>query len=627
MQLTNYPPLPFLPQFLPADTAVYLNPADGSFVYDDLNIDYVAVEQQRLAELDTGTTNFPPNPGQGGSGSDTNVYARFDPALFGCGLWLSLSPLTNGSAILSLNNSRAGQTYFVWSSTNLALTNWVLETNILGSASDPTIVTIAMGTRSNLFLRASEVRDYVIATNITGLGYSEVQVEVPDTMGAVGPDHFIELLNDLGVSSSTTMRVYDKSRNLIAATNGAGFFTFTSAGVLYPTNKAALGPHIIYDHHSHRWIACALDGRSGNQAMLAVSTSENPTNLTTGWRRYLVDVLTNTPDSDFPNLGVDDNGIYITVALNTNFYYAGHAIVAIKKPEIYEGEYIAHRFALAKLTESMPVAAIVPAVNFDHVPTNAYAWFVASGPPSLGSNCLGGEVWYRRLQWVGTNGVLDTNWWTLPEPSPTYRDYYDLVITNVWAPEAASESGSPIRLWPIGSRLTTAVIRDGLLWTCQAVGLNRTNGVYLGDGSPSGIDRSGVQWLKISVDPAAGSLNYVGHGRFWDAAPTNAYWYYFPSLMVNCAGDLVASFSGSNATNYIGAFYGWRSATGASNSAVPRLIQAGLVGYPYYRWGDYSATTLDPTDQLTFWTVQEYACPQENDYHWGTVISRLVLYP
>jgi hypothetical protein len=29
-------------------------------------------------------------------------------------------------------------------------------------------------------------------------------------------------------------------------------------------------------------------------------------------------------------------------------------------------------------------------------------------------------------------------------------------------------------------------------------------------------------------------------------------------LIINCAGDMVMGFSGSSATNYIGAYYSWR---------------------------------------------------------------------
>ncbi|HQU13735.1 MAG TPA: hypothetical protein PKV70_05760, partial [Thermodesulfobacteriota bacterium] len=40
---------------------------------------------------------------------------------------------------------------------------------------------------------------------------------------------------------------------------------------------------------------------------------------------------------------------------------------------------------------------------------------------------------------------------------------------------------------------------------------------------------------------------------------------------------------------------------------------------PSNRWGDYSATVVDPTDNVTFWTVQEYAAiPISGISQWGT---------
>ena len=102
-------------------------------------------------------------------------------------------------------------------------------------------------------------------------------------------------------------------------------------------------------------------------------------------------------------------------------------------------------------------------------------------------------------------------------------------------------------------------IRNGFLRTCQAVGFNGTNDTYARGGSGTNVDRSGIQWLKLSVDAAAGSLSYSAHGRVFDnTATTNAFYFYFPSIMVNCAGDAVMGFSCSSATNYVGAYYSWR---------------------------------------------------------------------
>jgi hypothetical protein len=39
------------------------------------------------------------------------------------------------------------------------------------------------------------------------------------------------------------------------------------------------------------------------------------------------------------------------------------------------------------------------------------------------------------------------------------------------------------------------------------------------------------------------------------------------------------------------------------------------------RWGDYSATCVDPTDDATLWTIQEYAKTPSST--WGTWWGRL----
>ncbi len=83
-------------------------------------------------------------------------------------------------------------------------------------------------------------------------------------------------------------------------------------------------------------------------------------------------------------------------------------------------------------------------------------------------------------------------------------------------------------------------------------------------------------------------------------------------------------FSGSSATNYIGAFYTWRLANGFA-PIEPRVIRAGTTNYDSSEWGDYSATTLDPTDDWAFWTVQQYATslPPYFPRSWATVVAKI----
>ena len=81
-------------------------------------------------------------------------------------------------------------------------------------------------------------------------------------------------------------------------------------------------------------------------------------------------------------------------------------------------------------------------------------------------------------------------------------------------------------------------------------------------------------------------------------------------------------FSGSSATNYIGAFYSERLSSGFVLN-LPRVIQLGLTEYSG-QWRDYSATTIDPADDWSFWTVQAYAAPSGfgGSHSWATVITK-----
>ena len=134
-----------------------------------------------------------------------------------------------------------------------------------------------------------------------------------------------------------------------------------------------------------------------------------------------------------------------------------------------------------------------------------------------------------------------------------------------------------------------------------------------------------MQWFKAQISADNSALTLADHGRVFDAvSATNALWYHFPSLMVNAATNTVMAFSGSGVSNYISAFYTYRQANGAMPS-TPLLLRAGTTPYTYFKWGDYSATTLDPTDDGRFWTVQEYAAPTGKERPWRTVIGEIRL--
>ncbi len=559
----------------------------------------------------------------------------------GCGLWLSVSASAGSNLLLTIHNTLPLQSYAVSNLYDLRLTNWTLVTNVTGACGSDTDILLPLDTRSNAFFRAAGLSACDTNFVFKALAHysntvTVVPAVVPDTMGAVSTNRFVELLNSM-------IAVYDKCGTVITQTYTTNFFAVTNNGTRYPTG-GTLDGRILYDVQSNRWIACAIDAGSAN-VVLAVSTGDDPGDLASGWKRDLVQVRRENLLTDSATLGLDGNGIYLRV-----LYYgfipgsqsqatnAGHTMVALKKSEIYNGTYNPRTLSLTNGLD-LKLWTIQPAVNFDNVSTNDYAWFVAKGPPEWdGTNYQGGQVYSRCFQW-GTNENWVTNWQAVASTGSTYRNYYDLDGTNVlgtnrlviatngvFAPDPGTNKA--VALYYHGSRLTMAAIRSNFLWTCQTVGINGTSGVYTNDPSGASVDRSAIQWLEFQVDGSAGTLTYTTNGLIYDdQAASNAMYYYVPSLMVNGAGDMVAGFSGSSATNYIGAYYFWRLAAGVVLSP-PRLIQAGSIQYGNNQWGDYSATMLDPTDDAAFWTVQTYADGQQTrSLPWATVVGRIRPHP
>ena len=161
------------------------------------------------------------------------------------------------------------------------------------------------------------------------------------------------------------------------------------------------------------------------------------------------------------------------------------------------------------------------------------------------------------------------------------------------------------------TRLLNVVYRAGALWVVHTVP------------SPPPV-KTEVAWYRI--DP--GTATVLSQGRIGDPAR----WYYYPSIGVNANGDVAVGMSGSSPTEFAGGYYTARRSTDPDGTMDPvSLLKAGEQPYfktlskPEIRWGDYSATVVDPDGNLRFWTLQEYAATPTNN--WGTWWGSFILPP
>ncbi len=374
-------------------------------------------------------------------------------------------------------------------------------------------------------------------------------LSVPDTNGAAGPDHYIAAPNGhLAIySKASGQKLLDVAQT-----------TFFGVGGL-------LGdPRLAYDAGEDRFVLIASDWDS--RVYLAYSMTSDPTG---SWFKTSFIVAQGADTGkfpDYPTLGVDENGIYTALFMAPG----GMSIFAVDKQPLLAaspslGTVTAWRSL--PLESSRPLeSAIQPCVTFG-----------GSGGVFLVSGSAGQGLRIRQI--TGS----------LTAPSLVERGVVGVPAFST-GPDAP-QLGTNIRLSAPSTLAMNAVYRAGSLWTVHCIDVG---------------GRAAVRWYQIN--PA--TLDLVQFGTVADPVRS----FIMPSISVNGSEDVVVGFTGSSPSEYAGAYATGRRATFPQGAmAAPVLLQAGQGPYTFLdnqgvsRWGDYSITGVDPADDQTFWTVQQFA--------------------
>jgi len=404
-----------------------------------------------------------------------------------------------------------------------------------------------------------------------------------DTMGAVGPDHVVELLNG-------RYAVYDKHTGALVASSS--LVEFWSAAGVPPPEDYAFDPRLIYDRASQRWYASSVDARTSDDALVvAVSKGADPTS---GWTGFAIDP---TPGAsrwtDFPTLGVDADGVYVALARAVAGTGAqiGTAVVVLPKADLLAP--LPSVSGATIFTSSFGQTGYNPqvAVNLD-----------GSGLPMP---ILSGDLAYLgQIQAARIEG---------PVEAPSLVGGVLIPVDPADGPPDAAQPGPKLDLETGGGPNVSffgasTVLQNGSLWAVQGI---KQDG------------RAAIRWFEL--DPATNIV--LDSGVIAD--PELAL--YYPSIAVNEFDQAVIGFSGSSETTFVSAYaVAGERIGGAMTFGEPFLLQAGRSDYEQLdfkgrnRWGDYSATVVDPSDPRRFWTFQEYASAEDV---WAVRITELIVTP
>ena len=390
----------------------------------------------------------------------------------------------------------------------------------------------------------------------------------PDTAGAVGPTRLMSTLNSNYVIQD---RVDGK---LLGSVSMSTFWA--SVGAVMPFD-----PRVLYDPYSGRWLIAAVSDPGGptSAVLYGISDSSDPGG---SWHLYAVDVdPTGATWADFPTLGFNQSTVAIGVNLFTSATgeYAGLS-------KLFVIDYPALRANAVSTPAAISIPngfTIQPAVTYS--PTEGTLYLVEHGASGAGT--------YYFFSLVGTSltgGMALTNPlgpWTIPGGG-------DLLPQRGGYPVDSADA-----------RIGNAVFRNGHVYYAQTIGLPA-------GGQAGNPRRTAVQWVELDRNGA-----FVQGGRIADRSASEnngGSWYAYPSISVNAYDDVLVGFSTFRSSGFPSAGYAFRSGSDPPDAMrAPVTLKAGegtyvkTFGGSRNRWGDYSATQVDPLDDRSLWTIQEYA--------------------
>ena len=178
------------------------------------------------------------------------------------------------------------------------------------------------------------------------------------------------------------------------------------------------------------------------------------------------------------------------------------------------------------------------------------------------------------------------------------------------------QQGTSQKLDTLGDKIMTPVVyqnRNGTasLWAAQTTMLNFPDGP------------TAVSWYQFDVTGGNFPATPVQQQDWTNG--DDGLWRWMPSIAVDQNGNMAIGYSTSSPSMYAGIRYAGRLVSDPLNNlGQGEAIMTNGTGAQLTtlsRWGDYTMTTIDPADGITFWHTNEYY-QTTADHNWFTRIGK-----
>ena len=432
-----------------------------------------------------------------------------------------------------------------------------------------------------------------------------------DSEGDVGPNHYVEAINE-------SIRIFDKNGNTLSGPTSYNSFFSSLTGT--PCTSANDGdPYVLYDAQADRWLISdfAFPSFPGSSFFQCIAVSQTNDPVSGGWFFYALQVDPSNPTflGDYPKFGLwNDGGTQNAYFLNMNLF---------SSPTTFNGVR-AYALDRASMLTGGPANAIGFTLSATDVGASysfVSATFKAGDPPPTGRNemvlaidspATAGvtvtQVHARSFHVdfaTPTNSVFGVGATHQPNAEITVTGFVD-AFTNTTS-DLVPQLGTSGKLDTLGDKIMTPVVyqnRSGTesLWADSTV---------CTDANCAGP--TGVRWYQFDVTGGNFPATPVQQQTWTNN--NDGLWRWMPSVGVDQSGNTAIGYSTSSTTIFPSIRYAGRlQADPPGNLAQGEAIMfAGVTQFNGFRWGDYTRTEIDPSNNMDFWHINQYA--QGGDWH------------
>jgi hypothetical protein len=419
-----------------------------------------------------------------------------------------------------------------------------------------------------------------IGQGFTGpAGTFSVDSAPPDPNGAVGPNNFVEVVNE-------SFAVFNKSGTPIygpVATNTlwSGF----GGGCQSNDDGDAT---VAYDRLADRWIISQFSvSTTPFLQCVAVSRTGDPTGA---YARYSFQ-YSNFPD--YPKLGVWPDAYYTTYNMfnASGTSYLGPQVCAFDRTKMLAGQAATQQC----VTLSSSFGSILPSdLDGPTAPPAGEPNFLLS----FATNQL--QLWKFHVDWTTPANTTMTGPTNIPVAAFT---------------PACSGGGTCIPQSGTTNQLDS--LADRLMYRLEYRNFGDHESLVVNDAVTAGSS-VGIRWYELRSPSTTPTVFQQG-----TYAPDSTF-RWMGSIAMDHVGDIALGYSASSSSLHPGIRYTGRLAgdtLGQMTQGEGTLITGGgsQTG-GLSRWGDYTSMSVDPSDDCTFWYTDQYI-GANGSFNWKTRIG------